>query len=166
MQPPTFLVLYDDNNDDTPFADRSPFSLASVLSFMSQWGGAHSQRSPTTSESATPPKSPMLPEQAVHSPIATYPQAGFESPPPSPSDPSQATSETLKRRVSRRGSMVMSYNPPMMSIDTDTPPELQPIFNHLNNHANKLYQEGYFLKLHDLDSREHHPSPQRAISIK
>jgi len=35
-----------------------------------------------------------------------------------------------------------------------TPPELGPIFGYLHAHANKLYQEGYFLKLHDLDSRE------------
>lgn len=32
-------------------------------------------------------------------------------------------------------------------------PELQPIFTYLNSHSNKLYQEGYFLKLHDLDTR-------------
>lgn len=32
-------------------------------------------------------------------------------------------------------------------------PELQPIFTFLNSHSNKLYQEGYFLKLHDLDTR-------------
>ncbi|KAF2221952.1 hypothetical protein BDZ85DRAFT_200499 [Elsinoe ampelina] len=39
-------------------------------------------------------------------------------------------------------------------MDTgDTIPELQPIFTFLNSHSNKLYQEGYFLKLHDLDSR-------------
>jgi CCR4-NOT transcriptional complex subunit CAF120 len=35
----------------------------------------------------------------------------------------------------------------------DTPPELQPIFSLLNSHANKLYHEGYFLKLNDLDTR-------------
>lgn len=39
-----------------------------------------------------------------------------------------------------------------MEIAQDTLPELQPIFTFLNSHANKLYQEGYFLKLHDLDS--------------
>ena len=40
-----------------------------------------------------------------------------------------------------------------MDIAGDTIPELQPIFAYLNSHSNKLYQEGYFLKLHDLDSR-------------
>lgn len=36
----------------------------------------------------------------------------------------------------------------------DTPPELSPIFSFLNIHTNKLYHEGYFLKLNDLDSRK------------
>ena len=40
-----------------------------------------------------------------------------------------------------------------MEIAQDTIPELQPIFSFLNSHANKLYQEGYFLKLNDLDTR-------------
>jgi len=50
--------------------------------------------------------------------------------------------------------MVIAYNPPMMETTSDTPPELSPVFAFLNSHANKLYQEGYFLKLHDLDSRK------------
>jgi CCR4-NOT transcriptional complex subunit CAF120 len=50
--------------------------------------------------------------------------------------------------------MVIAYNPPMMETSSDTPPELSPVFAFLNSHANKLYQEGYFLKLHDLDSRK------------
>lgn len=50
-------------------------------------------------------------------------------------------------------SMVQTYQPPLMEIAQDTIPELQPIFSFLNSHANKLYQEGYFLKLNDLDTR-------------
>jgi hypothetical protein len=42
---------------------------------------------------------------------------------------------------------------PQVEVTADTPPELAPIFSYLNSHSNKLYQEGYFLKLHDLDSR-------------
>lgn len=49
--------------------------------------------------------------------------------------------------------MLQGYQPPQMEVSNDTPPELQPIFSFLNSHSNKLYQEGYFLKLHDLDSR-------------
>ena len=51
----------------------------------------------------------------------------------------------------------------MMEIAQDTIPELQPIFSFLNSHSNKLYQEGYFLKLNDLDSRKGHPSYEPAI---
>lgn len=49
--------------------------------------------------------------------------------------------------------MVQSYQPPLMDVSEDTIPELQPIFTFLNSHANKLYQEGYFLKLDDQNSR-------------
>jgi CCR4-NOT transcriptional complex subunit CAF120 len=41
-----------------------------------------------------------------------------------------------------------------METNKDTPPELLPIFTFLNSHANKLYQEGYFLRLNDLDISE------------
>lgn len=40
-----------------------------------------------------------------------------------------------------------------MEVAGNTPAELQPIFAYLNSHANKLYHEGYFLKLNDLDTR-------------
>jgi len=49
--------------------------------------------------------------------------------------------------------MIQTYSPTMMDTSGDTLPELQPVFTFLNSHSNKLYQEGYFLKLHDLDSR-------------
>ncbi|OAX77115.1 hypothetical protein ACJ72_08590 [Emergomyces africanus] len=38
-----------------------------------------------------------------------------------------------------------------MDTGSETLPELEPILNYLNSQANKLYQEGYFLKLNDLD---------------
>ena len=50
--------------------------------------------------------------------------------------------------------MVQAYQPSLMEIGHDVIPELQPVFSFLNSHSNKLYQEGYFLKLNDLDSRE------------
>ena len=49
--------------------------------------------------------------------------------------------------------MVMTYVPPVMDVTEDTIPELAPIFHFLNGHGNKLYQEGYFLKLDDQNSR-------------
>ena len=46
----------------------------------------------------------------------------------------------------------MLFQQPQMETTRDTEPELVPIFQYLNSHANKLYQEGYFLKLNDLDT--------------
>jgi CCR4-NOT transcriptional complex subunit CAF120 len=40
----------------------------------------------------------------------------------------------------------------MAQVD-GTPPELSPIFSFLNTHTNKVYHEGYFLKLNDQDNR-------------
>jgi len=42
-----------------------------------------------------------------------------------------------------------------MDVSQDTLPELQPIFTFLNSHGNKLYQEGYFLKLDDQNTRQY-----------
>ena len=57
------------------------------------------------------------------------------------------------RSGSRPTSMVQNFQPPLMDVNYDTPKELQPIFSFINSHSSKLYHEGYFLKLHDLDSR-------------
>lgn len=54
--------------------------------------------------------------------------------------------------------MVQTYQPPVMAVNEQTLPELQPIFTLLNSHSNKLYQEGYFLKLDDQDIRTHWPA--------
>lgn len=64
---------------------------------------------------------------------------------------------TTSRSSSRPLSMIQAYQPPLMDVNQDTIPELQPIFTFLNSHANKLYQEGYFLKLDDQNTRESRP---------
>jgi CCR4-NOT transcriptional complex subunit CAF120 len=56
--------------------------------------------------------------------------------------------------------MVQTYNPPLMDVNAETPPELQPVFSLLNSHSNKLYQEGYFLKLDDQNTHGK-PNPDR-----
>lgn len=48
---------------------------------------------------------------------------------------------------------MQTFQPPIMDVGDDTIPELQPIFTFLNSHSNKLYQEGYFLKLDDQNTR-------------
>jgi CCR4-NOT transcriptional complex subunit CAF120 len=60
--------------------------------------------------------------------------------------------------------MVQTFQPPLMDVGDDTPPELQPIFTFLNSHSNKLYQEGYFLKLDDQNTRRF-MSPLRASTL-
>jgi len=53
----------------------------------------------------------------------------------------------------------------MMDVNADTPPELQPVFSFLNAHSNKLYQEGYFLKLDDQDLSEKCWHPLRGHTL-
>jgi hypothetical protein len=64
-------------------------------------------------------------------------------------------------------SMIQTYQPPVMELGADTLPELFRIFSFFNSHSNKLYQEGYFLKFHDTDSRtsscKHTPSVSLTI---
>ncbi|KAG6003297.1 hypothetical protein E4U21_002185 [Claviceps maximensis] len=81
--------------------------------------------------------------------------------PPSRSDygssldgsPCNSPPHQRQRSSSRPLSMVQTYQPPIMDVNEDTIPELQPIFTLLNSHSNKLYQEGYFLKLDDQNTQ-------------
>ncbi|CAK7270173.1 hypothetical protein SEPCBS57363_003969 [Sporothrix epigloea] len=56
-------------------------------------------------------------------------------------------------------SMIQTYQPHLMDTDNAVP-ELQPVYTLLNSHANKLYQEGYFLKLDDQNTQGR-PNPDR-----
>lgn len=113
-----------------------------------------------SSQSSPVEKSPT-PVQTKHEPFPTYESrqdlartpitssplayhtANGESPQPRPQ---------RERASSRPMSMVQTFQPPLMDVSQDTLPELQPIFTFLNSHGNKLYQEGYFLKLDDQDT--------------
>ncbi|KIV91869.1 hypothetical protein PV10_06360 [Exophiala mesophila] len=70
----------------------------------------------------------------------------------SPADPPPGPYPRPERTASRPTSMV--YTPPsMMDAGRDNHiEELIPVFSFLSSHSNKLYQEGYFLKLNDLDT--------------
>ena len=135
---------------------------------MSQWGGGQ-PRSPTPTADAAPPspgnratpspsgenlniiKRPADIDTLTPQNSAQRLDASAEASPGSPSGtPSRARGDS---KPPRPLSMFQSYNPPQVEVAPDTPPELAPIFSFLNSHSNKLYQEGYFLKLHDLDSR-------------
>lgn len=116
-----------------------------VLSFMSAFGAP---KSPTSTSFSGPQNSPQsaIKQDVTHSASPQHIAApARDSPPP--------RTRTDRSNSLRPMSMVQTYQPPVMEVAQDTIPELQPIFTFLNSHANKLYQEGYFLKLNDLDSR-------------
>ncbi|TGZ79621.1 hypothetical protein EX30DRAFT_365148 [Ascodesmis nigricans] len=77
--------------------------------------------------------------------------ASTPDPNSSPGDPlPQMSSRNSSRPTSRPLSMIHMYNQPTPQIAPDEKPELMPIFNFLNIHSQKLYTEGYFLKLVDM----------------
>ena len=136
---------------------RSVRSLT-VLSFMSQWGGTTNSSKNTTSSpgpaSPTSAQSPSKQPPTSHS-FAESATAlnDFNSGRASPSAAQQQRQRSDTGRSSCPMSMIQTYQPPIMEVGQDTLPELQRIFMFLNSHSNKLYQEGYFLKFHDTDSR-------------
>ncbi len=111
---------------------------------MSAFGAPKSPTSTSFSGPQNPPQQQDFKEKITNSASPQHVAApSRDSPPP----------RTRERSSSIRPmSMVQTYQPPVMEIAQDTIPELQPIFSFLNSHSNKLYQEGYFLKLNDLDS--------------
>ncbi|KAL9098931.1 MAG: hypothetical protein Q9163_005497 [Psora crenata] len=113
--------------------------LCPVLSFMTAFGAPRSPQSTSFSG----------PQTASQQDIANSASPQHVAAPARDSPPPRTRTE---RASSRPMSMIQTYQPPLMEIAQDTIPELQPIFTFLNSHANKLYQEGYFLKLNDLDS--------------
>lgn len=147
---------------------------------MSQWGGPfggnnnnnhHNRNSTSSSTSSSSPKQSAVTVERSVSDEKLLPSLDTKSVAQSasasvPASPSSATphrrepsgsgpgSQSASRAGSRRNSLALGYQAPMMEISQDTLPELAPIFTYLNSHANKLYQEGYFLKLHDLDARK------------
>lgn len=114
-----------------------------VLSFMSEWGGnSHHKRNASSAQTSPTPASPSAKQPHSFASPTDYNSPGPVTRPRQDSQPS-----------SRPMSMIQTYQPPVMEVSQDTLPELQRIFTFLNSHSNKLYQEGYFLKFHDTDSR-------------
>lgn len=110
-----------------------------VLSFMSAFGGSPREIQPAAGQSERP-ENTAFPSQRPSTDKAR--------------EPGHAPKTRGERPSSQRPiSTIGGYQSPLMEISQDTIPELLPIFTFLNSHSNKLYQEGYFLKLNDLDSR-------------
>ncbi|KAG8527069.1 uncharacterized protein KY384_008498 [Bacidia gigantensis] len=130
-----------------------------VLSFMSAFGAPKSPQS--TTFSGPQEKGSQLKQEQQDVTHTSSPQhtaaPSRDSPPPR---------TRTERASSRPMSMVQTYQPPLMEVGQDTVPELQPIFTFLNSHANKLYQEGYFLKLNDLDTRKIETLPTRSSDVQ
>jgi len=135
---------------------------------MSQWGvPSHSSHSRNSSRDLVQPSNYLPPQSLDHANTANSSRSSHATFTPRPSTPEQRSKDlphdilsspaTPDRatpvRGSRPSSMVQTFQPPLMDVAQDTLPELLPIFTYLNSHSNKLYQEGYFLKLHDLDPR-------------
>ncbi|KAJ5543524.1 hypothetical protein N7461_009527 [Penicillium sp. DV-2018c] len=100
---------------------------------------------------------------ANNTPPADTPPRWQTPPPETPSPPAESSPLMSEPRVggkARPASMILSRNPPSTHHAENTPPELSPIFSFLNIHTNKVYQEGYFLRFHDLDTHGR-PIPDR-----
>ncbi|KAL4881335.1 hypothetical protein BJY04DRAFT_189644 [Aspergillus karnatakaensis] len=106
-----------------------------VLSFLSSFGGSSRKTSPDGKR-----------------PTSQLPPSRYETPSPDRPSPVDGSPSKAERRMSRPGSTIFSHTPPFMQLAEDTPAELQRIFAYMNSHTNKLYYEGYFLKLNDLDT--------------
>ncbi|KAJ5654615.1 hypothetical protein N7490_001618 [Penicillium lividum] len=122
-------------------------SLASILvrSFISTFGGPKNNEeklSRRSSKNASPVETP--PRWQTPSPDTPSPPTEFS--------PIGGTTPRIGGIASRPVSMIFSSNPPLMAQVDGTPPELSPIFSFLNIHTNKVYHEGYFLKLNDQDN--------------
>lgn len=152
-----------------------------VLSFISQFSAPHrDSKTPTPAPSPPndhrvrddPDSKPDSPIVSLPTPAPSPPQLRDSREPspdrPSPTfdkgtDPAVVSSTTpvndpltqsptgRQRSNSRPLSMVLPAQRPLMENNEEIIPELQPIFALLSSHANKLYQEGYFLKLDDQD---------------
>ncbi|VUC20339.1 unnamed protein product [Clonostachys rosea] len=128
---------------------------------MSQFSAGSKATSPSSSPPndsplTNPPKgqrSSFVNHQRVPSRPLTPPSNLDYGTPLSTSPNSNHSTPNRQRSSSRPLSMVMPFIPPSMDVNEDTIPELQPIFSFLNTQQNKLYHEGYFLKLDDQNTQ-------------
>lgn len=113
-------------------------SRRAIAAWSASFGNLLSSKSPTEKEGSKIRRDTFtsITEAHIASPSRDSPQ-----PPPSRSS----------RPSSRPMSIVQPYQPPLLEVEQDTLPELQPVFTFLNSHSKKIYTEGYFLKLNDLN---------------
>lgn len=136
---------------------------------MSQLSGHSNRDSNNPTPSSSPPNEFASPLRARTTSIHRNSTPIRPSSPVHPSSPidTPVTNSPVGRNRSNSGrplSIVQTFQPPLMDVGEDTIPELQPIFTFLNSHSNKLYQEGYFLKLDDQNTRMCQTPTARQIS--
>ncbi|EED16858.1 PH domain protein [Talaromyces stipitatus ATCC 10500] len=118
-----------------------------VRSFIAAFG---SKNESNTKESQSSSGSNSSSQSKLAKPHATPPTS---SPPNGLHIVKTRAAAPERASLARPASMVFTYQPPVTEIAQDTLPELLPIFTFMNSHSNKMYQEGYFLKLNDLDTQ-------------
>ncbi|KAJ5106282.1 hypothetical protein N7456_002957 [Penicillium angulare] len=117
-----------------------------VRSFISNLGGSRNRDESRDAKKLSRNASPSQTPPRWQTPSPDTPS------PPSELSPVNGTANRGETIGSRPASTIFSRNPPLMTQTDDTPPELSPIFSFLNIHTNKVYHEGYFLKLNDQDA--------------
>ncbi|KAK2809415.1 hypothetical protein FQN50_003874 [Emmonsiellopsis sp. PD_5] len=127
-----------------------------VLSFISAGRGLSKNNNSSNNNAASPsPSSTPTPAASASAPSFFSRQRTSTA---SPSvDPASNGADSMLRKQDQSGSgsrpaSAMLTQPPAANPGSDVIPELEPIFTFLSAQSNKLYQEGYFLKLNDLDT--------------
>lgn len=123
---------------------------------MSQLSGHSKDESGVSPPNDTPFHAPSHRNSTpISTSVAPIHHWGTDSPINTPitDSPISAANGRNRSNSGRPLSIVQTFQPPVMDVGDDTIPELQPIFTFLNSHSNKLYQEGYFLKLDDQNTR-------------
>lgn len=139
-----------------------------VLSLFSSWGSSSKNNNITTSSYASTPdlttshnaKPGLARPQKDTNNTAPLEDVPLPSQPTTNTATATASPTTTKKtnRLSRPISALFTskptqpQQPPLVDVSPKQTPELDPIFTYLSKQGNKLYQEGYFLKLNDLDN--------------
>lgn len=119
-----------------------------MLSFISSRRGSKNN----IASPPTPPSDSSVSPVKTNGFDASLPQ---EVPAPASRDNNPTNGKKPDRGSSRPVSTLLQQQQQLPSMDAggEALPELEPILSYLNNQSGKLYYEGYFFKLNDLDNR-------------
>ncbi|CAK7212082.1 hypothetical protein SBRCBS47491_001350 [Sporothrix bragantina] len=142
-------------------SSRTPSPTNHDDTFVNLFGTRKAKPSLQPQQTQTPPtQTPSPPEPFPNVSAPSSPIRGEHGPGAlADRDLSFSPGPGRQRSSSRPVSMIQTYQPHLMDTNNAIP-ELQPIYTLLNSHANKLYQEGYFLKLDDQNTQGR-PNPDR-----